>query len=315
MGIPRLTGHLEPYMVPLILGYQTVNFSEDLVKISTSLTPIIIDGPGLAYHIYNRLLAHRSAYLKGLDAIPSYGEIGRAFITYLDTLKSHNCHMYCPFRFLSRSPMLIPSSSSHIYFDGFLPLHKGPTRQARLELSLKHLVKTHDSSPVGFSIGAVSRHASSPSWIHEQLFNSPLSLPSSHHHLPAPAFLVPAVLDGLAESHYASIVDVVPAEADVYCALAALKMGGTILTSDSDLLVFDIGPEASVVLLNSLSINAFDGDPEAGSLLKANVFKTAEIARKFQLPNLHRLGYEIKTDPTTSFSETLRRTKTPVADP
>ncbi|KAL8954914.1 MAG: hypothetical protein Q9193_007016, partial [Seirophora villosa] len=92
-------------------------------------------------------------------------------------------------------------------------------------------------------------------------------------------------------------------------------IGGTILTSDSDLLVFDIGPQASVVLLNSLSISALDGDPEAGSLLKANVFKTAEIAREFQLPNLHRLGYEIKTDPTTSLSETLRRTKTPVADP
>ncbi|KAI4196975.1 MAG: hypothetical protein LQ348_002215 [Seirophora lacunosa] len=291
MGIPRLTGQLEPYSVPLILGYQTVNFSKDLADSSSSLTLIIIDGPGLAYHIYHRLLAHRSACLKGLDAIPSYGEIGRAFIAYLDTL------------------------NSHIYFDGFLPLHKRPTRQARLELSLKDLVKTHDLSPAGFSIGAVSRHASSPSWIPGQLFNSPLPLPSSHRHLPAPAFLVPAVLDGLAESQYASIVDIVPAEADLHCALAALKIGGTILTSDSDLLVFDIGPEASVVLLNSLSISALDGDPEAGSLLKANVFKTAEIARTFQLPNLHRLGYEIKTDPTTSFYETLRRTQTPVADP
>ncbi|KAI4093695.1 MAG: hypothetical protein LQ344_002760 [Seirophora lacunosa] len=291
MGIPRLTGQLEPYSVPLILGYQTVNFSKDLADSSSSLTPIIIDGPGLAYHIYHRLLAHRSACLKGLDAIPSYGEIGRAFIAYLDTL------------------------NSHIYFDGFLPLHKRPTRQARLELSLKDLVKTHDLSPAGFSIGAVSRHASSPSWIPGQLLNSPLPLPSSHRHLPAPAFLVPAVLDGLAESQYASIVDIVPAEADLHCALAALKLGGTILTSDSDLLVFDIGPEASVVLLNSLSISALDGDPEAGSLLKANVFKTAEIARTFQLPNLQRLGYEIKTDPTTSFSETLRRTQTPVADP
>ncbi|KAL8645156.1 MAG: hypothetical protein Q9210_006865, partial [Variospora velana] len=298
MGIPRLTGHLEPYSVPLILGHQAVTSSEDVLDASASLTPIIVDGPALAYHIYHRLLAHRSASLQGrLDAIPSYDEIGRASIAYLDTLELHRCHI------------------SHIYFDGFLPVHKRPTRQGRLELSLKGLVNTYDLFPSGFSVGAVSRHAQSPSWKPEQIFNSLFPLPSSYRHLPAPAFLVPAVLDGLAESRYSSITDVVPAEADVYCALAAFKLGGTILTSDSDLLVFSIGPKASVVFFNTLSISALDGDPAAGSILKANAFNTAELAQKFQLPNLHRLTYEIKTDPTLSFSDALRRTKTPVAHP
>ncbi|KAL9021707.1 MAG: hypothetical protein Q9185_001071 [Variospora sp. 1 TL-2023] len=204
---------------------------------------------------------------------------------------------------------------SHIYFDGFLPVHKRPTRQARLELSLKGLVKTYNLFPAGFSVGAVSPHAPSPSWNPDQLFHSPLPLSSFHRHLPAPPFLVPAVLDGLAESRYSSITDVVPAEADVYCALAAFKLGGTILTSDSDLLVFNIGPKASVVFFNTLSISALDGDPASGSILKANTFKTGELAQKFQLPNLHRLTYEIKINPTLSFSDALRKTKTPVAHP
>ncbi|KAI4142144.1 MAG: hypothetical protein LQ341_003291 [Variospora aurantia] len=252
MGIPRLTGHLDPYSVPLLLRHQAFASSQDVVDASTSLTPIIVDGPALA---------------------------------------------------------------SHIYFDGFLPVHKRPTRQARLELSLKGLVKTYNLFPGGFSVGAVSPHTPSPSWNPDQLFHSPLPLSSFHRHLPAPPFLVPAVLDGLAESRYSSITDVVPAEADVYCALAAFKLGGTILTSDSDLLVFDLGPKASVVFFNTLSISTLDSDSAAGSILKANTFKTAELAQKFQLPNLHRLTYEVKTDPTLSFSDALRRTKTPVAHP
>ncbi|KAI4146515.1 MAG: hypothetical protein L6R39_003434, partial [Caloplaca ligustica] len=138
-------------------------------------------------------------------------------------------------------------------------------------------------------------------------------LSASLRTIPAPPFLVPAVLDALARSNqYAAITTVVPGEADPYCALAARNLDATILTSDSDLLVYDIGPKASVMFFNQISTSP--GEAVLDTVLQANVFVTAAIAKRLQLPNLHRLAYEIKADPTVSFAEALRRAKSPVKD-
>lgn len=101
MGIPRLAGHLQAYSVTSILGRQATE-SQDVIN--TPLSPMIVDGPGLAYHTYYRLLAHKSMSLKSLDAIPSYTEIGQAFIAYLDLLEAQHCHMYVVFPFLPLTP-------------------------------------------------------------------------------------------------------------------------------------------------------------------------------------------------------------------
>lgn len=81
MGIPRLRRHLEPFAESIVLGCTTTNCKEHSTK-----QVIIIDGPSLAYHIYYRVFAHKPAYLGSIDAIPSYTELGEAFLIFLDEL-------------------------------------------------------------------------------------------------------------------------------------------------------------------------------------------------------------------------------------
>ncbi|KAL9604335.1 MAG: hypothetical protein Q9219_000523 [cf. Caloplaca sp. 3 TL-2023] len=93
-------------------------------------------------------------------------------------------------------------------------------------------------------------------------------------------------------------------EADPYCARAAQNEPTTILTSDSDLLVYDTGPHTSIIFFNQI----FSTNDEPPSL-KANIFHPAKIATRFHLPNFQRLAYEIKTDPTATFAQVLLRAK------
>lgn len=81
MGISRLRGHLEPFAELIVLGCTTTNCKEHSTQ-----REIIIDGPSLAYHIYYRVFAHKPAYLGPIDAIPSYTELGKAFLVFLDEL-------------------------------------------------------------------------------------------------------------------------------------------------------------------------------------------------------------------------------------
>lgn len=86
MGIPGLTAKLQPYAVPAKLGSYHLDASQDTSR-------VIIDGPSLAYHIYYRLLACKSASLNALDAAPSYHDIGQGALVFLDALREHDVVM------------------------------------------------------------------------------------------------------------------------------------------------------------------------------------------------------------------------------
>ncbi|KAL8627941.1 hypothetical protein Q9189_006355 [Teloschistes chrysophthalmus] len=256
----------------------------------------IVDGPGLAYHICYRLCANRSGSINPLDAIPTYRDIGRHVIIFLDALEAYGHKI------------------SHIYFDGFLPQTKRETRLARLESLLRGLVKTQDQYPGGFPVPQ-----STDDRLYEpaDIYNSTRTLNLPARKIPAPTFLVPAVLDALAQSRYASVTKVVPGEADSFCAQATKDLGGIVLTSDSDMLVHDLGDDGSIIFLHHLEIRS---EPtrktqKCNSLLSGIVQRPAEIARRFGLPNLQRVAYEIKVDRTIGFLEALRRTRQPTKDP
>ena len=93
MGIHRLTSHVQPFLVPTVLGCSTSDCKRHLSPQNES-TKLIIDGPGLAYYLYYRLLAHKYPQLNGLDGIPSYDELGRAMIIFLEELQRHHVKMY-----------------------------------------------------------------------------------------------------------------------------------------------------------------------------------------------------------------------------
>ena len=93
MGIPRLTSHIQPYLVPIVLGCSTTDCEKHL-NFRHESNKLIIDGPGLAYYLYYRLLAHKSDHLNGFDGIPSYDELGKATIAFLGELQKHHVEMY-----------------------------------------------------------------------------------------------------------------------------------------------------------------------------------------------------------------------------
>ena len=90
MGIPRLTGLLQPYSISTSLGCS----NRECPLHPRSSSPLIIDGPGLAYAMYYRLLACKPIHLNALDAQPSYEEIGNATVRFLEQLTECWVAMY-----------------------------------------------------------------------------------------------------------------------------------------------------------------------------------------------------------------------------
>jgi hypothetical protein len=84
MGIPRLAGHLQAYFQPEALGCKSCKRMKPSV---------VIDGPGLLYWIYYRILSKARA-ANPFEAQPSYHEVGRTTICYLDGLEEHGVIMY-----------------------------------------------------------------------------------------------------------------------------------------------------------------------------------------------------------------------------
>ncbi|KAL8790429.1 MAG: hypothetical protein Q9213_000581 [Squamulea squamosa] len=190
-------------------------------------------------------------------------------------------------------------------------MQKRNVRLSRLESNLKDLVKVQNKHPKGLKL---SKSHSTPRLSSSKLFNSFHSVPHSLRGLPTPPFLVPAVLDALSTSKYAAITAIVPGEADTFCAKAAKDHGGMILTSDSDMLVYDIGSDGAVVFFNGLEIQEELDSTAITPVLKASIYTTAQIAKRLRLPGLQQLAYQYKNDPYVSFAEARRKVHQPMQD-
>lgn len=77
MGIPRLINRLEPYAELEALTGQDV----------------VIDGPAFAYHVYYLCMKSKTGARGAFQAIPSYGDISRVAIEWLETLEGHGVSM------------------------------------------------------------------------------------------------------------------------------------------------------------------------------------------------------------------------------
>lgn len=123
--------------------------------------------------------------------------------------------------------------------------------------------------------------------------------------------LVPSVHDILPNcDHYpwGNITEVVPGEADLYCANAARQSGAAVLTGDSDLLVHDLGPSGSVIFFNSIESN--EGDTENGSMkIRATTICPNKIAKKLGVRSIQRFAFELKRDPYMNLGKVIQRAK------
>ena len=196
------------------------------------------------------------------------------------------------------------SSSEQIYFDGYLPVAKRPVMISRLEGYLKQTTVFH------------ANHKDFRRPLHQDcslagnltdLFDLSRPVPSKFRGLPAAPFLVPAVLDSLTDSKYAAITQVVPGEADSFCAAAARASGGIVLTSDSDLLVHDLGPAGAVVFFDHLELLQ---NGEKYYQMSARIAQPSKIAQSLNLQNLCQFAFELKENSSLTLHEVQRRSQT-----
>lgn len=184
-----------------------------------------------------------------------------------------------------------------MFFDGLLPLSKQSTRLSRLQNYANQLV----------TFKALNKEDLPSRTENVQSFKSiVLSAVVSSNRLkalPAPPFLVPSVIEMLLESRFSSLVSVIPGEADAYCAEAARQYGGVIFTSDSDLLVHDLGESGKVILFRDLETIHL---PSRGKCLKTQEYHPAAIAKRFELPNLVKLAFFMSQDHHKSLTENIR---------
>jgi predicted nuclease of predicted toxin-antitoxin system len=169
--------------------------------------------------------------------------------------------------------------------------------------------------------------------IFAQIWNSARSLPARWKNLPENPFMVSAVFEDLLnrwsreevlrefgvrldarlpdEYPWANVTVMVAGEADIECARVARSTNSAILTSDSDLLVHDLGVAGSVVFLNSLQLTeSTEGSNQASNLsLCGQGITPHDLCRHLGMPNIQRFAYELLTDPHAPFSKLLRLAK------
>ncbi|KAK7956751.1 DNA replication initiation factor cdc45 [Apiospora aurea] len=206
MGIPGLSAAVRPYGKPTTLSGQSV----------------VIDGPALVHRIWEAVMNQQSLESATLGHVP-YAVLGEGFVNWLNLLHAGNVIV-------------------KIYFDGFLPPRKWATRRGRLIKSTKTMTETSSY----MSSGVSRPRGNTP-------FSSTIALadlartgPGSTRRFPKHPFLVPAVAESVRNSKaWRDLVQVVPGEADTYCAEDIRQNGGIVLTSDSDLLMEDLGPQGA----------------------------------------------------------------------
>lgn len=267
MGIPHLYAHLRPYARPESFPPAAVSPS----------TPLYIDGPGLAHHVYHlaRPAATAAAAANPWESALSYCDFQAAVVAYLDQLTAASFYMYPPPLPAhippSHPPSLTPKGSCKIYFDGHLPLSKRPTRLSRLCDSLYRLQAFHSQHPHALPAGTATTYTPSP--------------------LSAPPFILAATLEVLsAHASYSHAARTVPGEAESYCARDAIASRGIVLTGDSDLLLF-AGGESTWGVMMFRDMHVHDG-----ARVSARVFRPAQVAAGLCV-DLTFVGFLAQRDP------------------
>ncbi|OJD28929.1 dna replication initiation factor cdc45 protein [Diplodia corticola] len=244
---------------------------------------VVVDGPSLAYHAYHRAVAGRYHARNALEAMPSHSEVAETASHFLTVLESHNMAIL------------------GVFFDGALPAAKRDTRLKRLHSSLTQLQSFKTLHPDDIRCVRSSIETNS--------FSAPTSVPEKLTRLPATPFLVPAVIDHLSNGPFAERVFVVPGEADVFCAdvvcRVSQKQACWLLSSDTDLLVFDLGPNGSVLRFQDVSLATFP----RRTVLKGVEYHPRSIAERLGLKTLAPLAFALSQDSHRSLKELVQVAK------
>ncbi|GIC86472.1 PIN and XPG domain-containing protein [Aspergillus udagawae] len=306
MGIPHLTRLLLPYSEAVLLkGGQSAE--EGRIHIQS----VVIDGPSLVYHVHSRLLGWSDSRLEFPDMQPSCNEVSCGVMLHLLKLRNLGVDIKA------------------ICFDGALPARKRETRRSRLERARRKLEiarkKISYGSPNYTPIDTESKL--------ETILRG-RALTPKHRECPDNPFMVPAVFEdlkhrwnkenilqavrgsillvdsaALQDFPWADVTIMVAGEADMHCAYLAKLTGSAILTNDSDLILHDIGPHGTVVLLHSLELENTYSGRLIDVPLQAVQLHPASLAQRFGLADLLRLAYELRLHPNSGLTELIRLAK------
>lgn len=240
---------------------------------------VVIDGPALAYHILHisRVELASSTALEE----PTYSVLASTVIQWLDSLRGCGIEV------------------AAIYFDGYLPASKKGERLDRIYQS-SNVSSNYFSSTISGIPSASKSHSSS---------QATLGTRNNARQLPIPAFIVPAILDALRSSdEYGHLIHLVPGEADSFCADDVKSKGGTVITSDSDLLLYDLGSSGSVVFLTDL-----DAPADGVQTITALTYSQSALCDKLSLDSgrqgLLSFAFELKMDPYRTLASWVSRSK------
>lgn len=261
MGIRYLSLTISPYGEPRVLG---------------SDTRVVIDGPAFAYHII-RLCSPKHGSTSPF-AQPSYQLLGSTAVAWLDELESQGPEV------------------AAIYFDGHLPRDKVAERLERFRKVSRQLNSFFLATPHGV---AETKSGTAPVGQNRLFSSSSNKSQWAAGTLPPPPLAVQAICDALRQSdRYGDLTQLVPEEADCYCADSVRIHGGdVVLTSDSDLLVFDLGEEGSVVFLNDIELGGAATKPDGLHVQRS--YSPAKIAKRLGLPakyGVSALAFELYMD-------------------
>jgi len=132
--------------------------------------------------------------------------------------------------------------------------------------------------------------------------------------MPPPGFLVPAIFETLKTSQeYSSITHLVAGEADAFCARHAHISASLVLTSDSDLLVHDLG-DGAVCLFREINLALRSGR----DCLLTKEYHPKKISERLGLlpaDGLCRFAFQLQQHPTNSISRIVSSCSVPVLDP
>ncbi|KAL4946912.1 hypothetical protein BDV06DRAFT_208518 [Aspergillus oleicola] len=309
MGIPRLRRHLLPFHQTVLLQGSPDPGHEKLECIKS----VVIDGPSLVYNVYSRLLSWFSANeISIIDSLPTCDEVSRGVVLYLMHLR------------------MLGVEIESIYFDGALPQSKRETRVARLEGQRQKLELFCAQTKNGFK---GTKSCSCQRTINPENVLRSRPTPAKYVNVPANAFMISAVfedlkcrwnwgnissvisgilpfhLPGLESFPWAAITSTVPGEADAHCAYTARLKSSSILTNDSDLLLYDIGIDGSVIFLDSMELSRWDPDQPLASQIKAALVRPSLAVQRLGVPSLLAFACELKAYPESSLAELIQRSQ------
>lgn len=201
------------------------------------------------------------------------------------------------------SEAVLMISRLYFFFDGGLPAHKRDIRLERLEKTRKQLRtyrQVYPQSPQLTSAAGEPADLNQAVWKH-------VALSTRQATPPPPPFMVASVIETLLQTKWREDLQIVPGEADAFCAQAAKATDAAVLTSDSDLVVYDLGDHGWVILLHSMerTYRASTGQ----SYITAFGLNPASVAKRLTVPSLLLFGFERYMDPSVSVATVKDRAR------